>query len=44
MGRFPEQPVPIKLLIELLSDSVRGICSAIAQYGIRVMDKPFSKD
>jgi hypothetical protein len=32
------------LIIDLLSDGVRGICSAIAQYGIRVKDKAFIKD
>jgi hypothetical protein len=34
----------ISLLIELLSDGVHKICSALAQYGIRVKDKAFSKD
>jgi hypothetical protein len=34
----------IFLLVDLLSDGVRGICSAIAEYGIRVKDKAFSKD
>jgi hypothetical protein len=31
-------------LTDLLSDGVRGICSALADYGIRVKDKAFSKD
>jgi hypothetical protein len=43
-GRFPDQPVLIYLLVDLLSNGVRGICSAIAEYGIRVKDKAFSKD
>jgi hypothetical protein len=30
--------------MDVLSDSVREICSAIAQCGIRVMDKAFGKD
>jgi len=43
-GRFPEHPVLTNLSVDLLSDGVRGICSAIAEYGIRVKDKAFSKD
>jgi hypothetical protein len=42
--RFSEQPVLTNLSLDLLSDSVRGICSAIAEYGIRVKDKAFNKD
>jgi hypothetical protein len=34
----------ISLLIELLPDGVYKICSALAQYGIRVKDKAFTQD